>query len=62
MSYVLTPRAANEVREAIRFLAAENPHAARRLREGLNAAFKLIGEDPGVGHSRPDLTALPLKF
>jgi len=35
---------------------------ARRVLKAVEKAFNLLGEAPGVGHARRDLTNLPVKF
>jgi len=58
----LTPRARVEAREAIRWIAADSPAAARALRAAIDALLLLIGEHPRIGVSRPELASEPYRI
>ena len=54
-SAVLSPAARAAVLDAVRWIADENPSAARRFRAELAEAAALIGTRPGIGRPRPAL-------
>jgi toxin ParE1/3/4 len=58
----LTPRAQREFHEALRWIAAERPSAARSLREATNALARLIAEHPMIGTTRLDCAPEPYRF
>lgn len=60
--FVLHPGAAQDITEIWEFIAADNPLAARRVREEiLNSICELVSF-PHQGHRRNDLTSRPLRF
>ena len=61
-AYVLHPRVWEDLRELWEFIAEDNPDAADRVEEELFAAFELLAKQPGIGHSRPDITTGALRF
>ena len=61
--YIVSPQAERDLDAIKLFLVREadvriTRHVIRGLREGMET----IGKSPGIGHSRQDLTDLPLKF
>ncbi len=60
--FVLTRAAARDIREIYGYIAAERPQAARRVRERIFNALQRLAENPGIGHSRKDLTDKPVAF
>ena len=58
----LTPLARRELIEAIRWIAADSPRAARALRDGVAAVARLIGEHPTAGAARPDIVSEPYRM
>lgn len=60
--FALHPLAAQDITEIWEYIAADNPLAARRVREEIYSAIRALFPFPGVGHRRPDLTAKPLRF
>ena len=58
----IAPAAQAEIEEIADFIAADNPSAADRIRDSIFAAIRRIGERPGIGHRREDLTNRPLRF
>ena len=60
--YVLTPEAQAHISEIGAHVAADNVQAALRVYDALEAAFEMLAERPGIGHSRQDLTNRPVKF
>jgi plasmid stabilization system protein ParE len=55
--FVLHPQAAQDITDIWEFLAEENPQAARRIREDILAAIRVLVPFPHQGHRRPDLTS-----
>jgi antitoxin ParD1/3/4/toxin ParE1/3/4 len=60
--YVLTDSAKEDLREIILYIAQRSPEAAERVHTKLHAAMKKLADVPGMGHSRADLTAEPIRF
>ncbi|HXZ00977.1 MAG TPA: type II toxin-antitoxin system RelE/ParE family toxin [Stellaceae bacterium] len=58
----LAPRARRDLLAAVRWIAADNPAAARALREAVARAARHIGEHSQVGRLRPDLADEPYRF
>src|ERR1700760_3897116 len=58
----LSPAARRDLLEAIRWIAYDNPAAARGLRESVAKAAANIGVYPHFGVSRPDLADPPYRF
>ena len=61
-SFVLHPEAHTDLDEIWEYIAADNPDAADRIREEIYEAIQSLVPFPYIGHSRPDLTARPLRF
>ncbi|MBV8912144.1 MAG: type II toxin-antitoxin system RelE/ParE family toxin [Acetobacteraceae bacterium] len=59
---VLAPRAEQELYEALRYVGRENPAAARRLRDQVEAASKRIGARPLIGRLEPSLARPQYRF
>ncbi len=61
--YVLSPESKNDLREIRDYLARQGGRRlARYVLEEIAAAFRLLVAHPEAGHSRRDLTPLPVKF
>ncbi|MBK1663820.1 hypothetical protein CKO38_03965 [Rhodospirillum rubrum] len=58
----LSPAARRDLLAAVRWIARDNPAAARALRDGIAQAAVHIAEHPGIGTKRPDLTEAPYRF
>ena len=61
-SYVLTPEAQAHINEIGAYIAQDSVDAALKVYDALEEAFGLLAEQPGLGHSRQDLTDRPLRF
>ena len=59
---VLAPRARRDLIAAVRWIARDNPDAARALRHGVARAAELIGQFPNIGSLREDLADSPVRF
>lgn len=59
---VLTPRARNDLLEAVRWIAKENKIAARGLRDAVRAAAEQVGRHAEIGSLRPGLASEPIRF
>jgi len=55
MTALLSRRAERDLQSAIRWIAADNPTAARGLRDAVAKAARQIGAHPLCGAARPDL-------
>ncbi len=63
LGYQLTLGAQRQIDEIGGFIAEDSIDAALRVYDGLEEAFELLAENPGMGHSRTDLAGdRPLKF
>jgi toxin ParE1/3/4 len=60
--FELHPLAARDITEIWEFIAEDSPLAARRVREDILAAIRVLVPFPHHGHRRPDLTGRPLRF
>src|SRR3546814_2515417 len=61
-SYFLTVAAQDDIEDIIATVAASNAEAAQSLEDRIYEAFDLLAQMPGIGHSREDLTDLPVLF
>ena len=62
MSYILTDEAVESLETIRDYIALRDARAADRWIEAMTAAFERLGEFPLIGHSRTDLTDLPVRF
>ena len=60
--YRLTPRAKGDLRSIWSYIAADSVEAADRVEEGIYDACAFLATAPLRGHSRRDLTKLPVRF
>ena len=60
--FVLHPQAYTDLEEVWEYIAADSLDAADRVREEIYEAIQSLVPFPYIGHSRPDLTARPLRF
>jgi plasmid stabilization system protein ParE len=58
----IAPIAQAEIEEIVDFIAVDSGAAAERVGAAISQAIARIGEWPGIGHSREDLTSRPLRF
>ncbi|WP_316975760.1 type II toxin-antitoxin system RelE/ParE family toxin [Shumkonia mesophila] len=59
---VLSPQARRDLLDAIRWIAKDNPAAARALRDGVATAATRIGKHGHIGSLRPELADEPYRF
>ena len=61
--FVLTKAAERDLDQIKSFLGEQaGPKTTRRVLKEIRRALELLGNEPGVGHFRQDLTSRPLKF
>ena len=60
--FVLHPQAYTDLEEICEYIAVDNLGAADRVLEEMYDAIHSLAAFPHSGHSRPDLTARPLRF
>jgi plasmid stabilization system protein ParE len=60
--FVLHPEAYNDLDEIWDYIAADNLVAADRVLDEIYQMLRSLVAFPQQGHSRPDLTARPLRF
>jgi plasmid stabilization system protein ParE len=61
-TYVLGPDADRDLDEIWEYIAADDVEAADRWIGRLFDAFEALRRNPGLGHTRTDLTSHPLLF
>ncbi len=59
---LLSRRARGDMLSAARWIADDNPTAARAFRQAVERVATLIGEHPRVGHMRPELAGAAYRF
>ena len=60
--YRLSPEARRQIDEIGALVADDNVDAALKIYDAFEDAFELLAENPGIGHTREDLTTRPVKF
>ncbi|MGA3054110.1 MAG: type II toxin-antitoxin system RelE/ParE family toxin [Candidatus Korobacteraceae bacterium] len=60
--YALTPLAKADIFDIWSYIAKESEDAAARVEQAIYNACAFLADGPMCGHSRPDLTARPLRF
>ena len=60
--YRLSDQAKIDIKALWEHIAQDNTHAANRVMDQLYQAMLKLGEMPGMGHLREDLTEEPLRF
>jgi antitoxin ParD1/3/4/toxin ParE1/3/4 len=61
--FVLTRQAERDLDQIKRFLIKKaGPTVTRKVFQEIRGAMKLLGNEPGAGHVREDLTSRPVKF
>ncbi|GAB6051601.1 type II toxin-antitoxin system RelE/ParE family toxin [Magnetospira thiophila] len=58
----LSPRARRDLLMVLRWIAQDNPGAARELRDTVERAIRRLGDYPDSGTAKPTLTHLPVRF
>lgn len=61
-AYVLTPLAKADISDIWSYIAENSETAADRVEQAIYDACAFLAEGPLRGHTRPDLTARPLRF
>ena len=61
-SFQLTTQAADDLDEILWFVAKASEEAAERLEAEIVATFRRLATYPLIGHSRRDITTLPVRF
>ncbi len=59
---VLSPRARRDLLEAARWIAADNPAAARAFRDSVAQSAGRLGDHPEIGFERLELCEPPVRF
>jgi toxin ParE1/3/4 len=62
ISAAFAPRAQRDLLAAVRWIAKDNPTAARALRDAVADAADRIGAHPSIGVLRPDVADEPYRF
>lgn len=60
--FVIAPAAEQDIIEIGAYIEKDNPAAARKLVAEIYDCFPRLAERPAIGHRRPDLTSLPVRF
>ncbi len=61
-AYIVSRDAKEDIAAIWEYIAFDNPVAADTVLQELYEAMQILGDHPGVGHKREDLTHLPIKF
>lgn len=61
-SHKLSIQAEADYAEILSYIARDNPIAARRVKDALEAAFSRLSEYPHLGHLRDDVTSKRVRF
>lgn len=61
-AYVLTPLAKADIFDIWAYIAENSEPVATRVEQAIYDACAFLAEGPLRGHTRPDLTARPLRF
>ena len=61
-AFKLSPEACQDIQQIWAYIRADSIKAARRVRLQILDACRRIAENPGIGHSREDLTDKPVRF
>jgi plasmid stabilization system protein ParE len=60
--FVIAPAAEQDILGIGAYIEADNPAAARKLVAEIYDCFPRLAARPAMGHRRPDLTSLPVRF
>jgi plasmid stabilization system protein ParE len=60
--FVLTPAAEGDLLKIIEYLEGDNPDAVLSVVNALDEAMRRLADNPGIGHTRSDLTAESVRF
>ena len=60
--FFYTPDAAQDLADIGGHIARSSPSAAKKVIKEIRAAVRKLASQPGLGHLRPDLTPLQLRF
>jgi len=60
--YLLSPIAEQDIDDIISYIAQDNPTAAMKMLDSFFTAMDMLAEHPQMGHSRTDLTNMPVRF
>ncbi|TCS16513.1 type II toxin-antitoxin system RelE/ParE family toxin [Caulobacter sp. BK020] len=60
--YKVSSAARRDILDIVSYIAARDVDAATKVRDTLLAAFARLARRPALGHVRPDLTRLPVRF
>jgi plasmid stabilization system protein ParE len=60
--YELAPEARQQLEAIGDYIAEDSIGAALKVLDALEESFGVLAENPGIGHTREDLTDRPVKF
>ena len=61
-NYRLTTKAGDDIAGIVRYIADDNPAAARNVKAAILDALPKLGDNPYLGQKREDLTMKPVRF
>lgn len=60
--FVVSTAARQDLRDIQTYIAADNVETARKVIRRLRSSFRQLAQNPGLGHTRLDLTSQPVRF
>ncbi len=60
--YALVPKAQEDLQDILDYIAEDSLDAALKVRLRFEEVFELLGDNPGIGHYREDLSSRPIRF
>lgn len=60
--YLIAPIAEQDLEDMVTYIAEESPISAKKMLDRFFDAMDNLAENPGMGHTRTDLTSKPVRF
>ncbi len=60
--YIISTQARADIAAITRYISADNPAAARKMKLAMMQACEKLGKHPYMGQEREDVTSQPLRF
>lgn len=62
VSYRLSRRAVEDLRQLLRYIARDSERASLRVENAILETCSGLARNPGIGSKRPQITSLPVRF